>query len=40
MHHQVQQFGNFGLERLGFGGSGGRGHAGSIKNEGVEKALI
>jgi hypothetical protein len=31
MHHQVQQLGNFGLERLGFGGSGGRRHAGSVE---------
>jgi hypothetical protein len=31
MHHQVQQLGNFGLERLGFGRSGGRRHAGSIE---------
>jgi hypothetical protein len=31
MHHEVQEFSDFGLERLGFGGSGGRRHAGSVE---------
>ena len=39
VHHQVQKFGNFGLERLGFGG-GGRGHIGLTGKTGGRKALI
>ena len=39
VHHQVQKFGNLGLERLGFGG-GGRGHTGLTGKTSGWKALI
>jgi hypothetical protein len=39
VHHQVQKLGNLGLERLGFGGSGGC-HQGARREQGKSKALI
>ena len=39
VHHQIQKFGDLGLERLGFGGSGSC-HAGARWEQGKSKALI